>query len=320
MAWSKDKALPENINKNNEFTTDNNFTIAELNAIVNNSFYGVDFVEAMADTPDVSEAGNVGTPIVTLINYVKNGKTYKKFKFSNIKGERGIQGVQGIQGVKGDKGDPNTLSIGTVTSGTTPSVTITGASPNQTINFVLPRGERGDSVELRVADGYFQWKSSEATNWTNLIAVSAIAEIDDALSASSTNAVQNRIVKAELDKKFDKTGGTVTGNIIAPQFKSDDTEAGMYFGENNELDFGSNSNILYIGYQNRLNTSGAIDTYYFGKHNGSTGQTSGKIYCGELFENGTTLKNKYVDFTSAQTISGNKTLSGTVTITGTLIV
>lgn len=42
------------------------------------------------------------------------------------------------------KGDPNTLTIGTVESGDTPSATITGEAPNQTLNLVLPKGDKGD--------------------------------------------------------------------------------------------------------------------------------------------------------------------------------
>lgn len=78
-------------------------------------------------------------------------------------GEQGIQGVQGVQGDqgpkgdtgdtgpkgdKGDQGDPgpaNTLSIGTVSNTTgSPSATITGTSPNQTLNLVLKQGAKGD--------------------------------------------------------------------------------------------------------------------------------------------------------------------------------
>lgn len=40
----------------------------------------------------------------------------------------------------GVAGPPNSLSIGTVISGTTPQVTITGTAPSQTLNFVLPTG------------------------------------------------------------------------------------------------------------------------------------------------------------------------------------
>ena len=57
------------------------------------------------------------------------------------KGEKGDLGPKGKQG---DKGDPNVLSIGTVTSGEEASVIITGDSPAQVLNFVLPKGEKGD--------------------------------------------------------------------------------------------------------------------------------------------------------------------------------
>lgn len=40
----------------------------------------------------------------------------------------------------GVSGPPNSLSIGTVTSGESPVVTITGTAPSQTLNFVLPTG------------------------------------------------------------------------------------------------------------------------------------------------------------------------------------
>ena len=53
---------------------------------------------------------------------------------------------------KGDKGDKceageagpaNTLSIGTVSPGDTASATITGTSPSQVLNLVLPKGDKG---------------------------------------------------------------------------------------------------------------------------------------------------------------------------------
>ena len=58
-------------------------------------------------------------------------------------GPQGIQGEigpQGIQGIQGEVGPANELTIGTVTSGSTPSATITGEAPNQTLNLVLERG------------------------------------------------------------------------------------------------------------------------------------------------------------------------------------
>jgi hypothetical protein len=46
--------------------------------------------------------------------------------------------VAASNGVIITKGDPNTLTVGTVTNGPSPSVTISGTAPNQTIDFVLP--------------------------------------------------------------------------------------------------------------------------------------------------------------------------------------
>ena len=51
----------------------------------------------------------------------------------------------GKKGDKGDVGPANKLTIGTVTSGTEVSATITGEAPNQVLNLVLKQGEKGNS-------------------------------------------------------------------------------------------------------------------------------------------------------------------------------
>lgn len=143
--WSKNKVLPENINGNQEFTRDNNFTIEELNAIVNNSFYASDMVESMGSQPNVQNVNNVGVPNVSIETFTENGQTKKRFKFENLKGEKGEQGIQGEKGEQGEKGVPNSLRIGTVEAGETANATITGESPEQLLNLVLPRGEKGEN-------------------------------------------------------------------------------------------------------------------------------------------------------------------------------
>lgn len=55
-----------------------------------------------------------------------------------------LQGAPGDPGEDGDPGPANSLSIGSVTSGTAPSATITGTPPSQTLDLVLPKGEKGD--------------------------------------------------------------------------------------------------------------------------------------------------------------------------------
>lgn len=49
-----------------------------------------------------------------------------------------------LKGEKGDIGLSNTLTIGTVEDGDVADATITGASPNQILNLVLPKGKIGD--------------------------------------------------------------------------------------------------------------------------------------------------------------------------------
>jgi len=63
----------------------------------------------------------------------------------NIKGQKGIQG---------ETGPANTISIGTVSSGTEASATITGNAPNQTLNLVLPQGPKGDTGSTPDMTGY----------------------------------------------------------------------------------------------------------------------------------------------------------------------
>lgn len=52
--------------------------------------------------------------------------------------------LDSLVGATGPTGPANTLSIGTVLSGTTPNATITGTAPNQTLSLVLPKGDQGD--------------------------------------------------------------------------------------------------------------------------------------------------------------------------------
>lgn len=61
----------------------------------------------------------------------------------SIKGDQGIPGQDGKDGEDGSPGPANTLTIGTVQSGDTPSATITGEAPNQVLNLVLVKGDTG---------------------------------------------------------------------------------------------------------------------------------------------------------------------------------
>lgn len=98
----------------------------------------------------------------------KSGTTYT-FNFVIPKGAKGDTGASGTNGAKGDKGDkgekgdtgakgadgqtPN-ISIGTVTTGaagTNASATISGTTPNLTLNLTIPKGDKGDKGDTGAA-------------------------------------------------------------------------------------------------------------------------------------------------------------------------
>ena len=60
---------------------------------------------------------------------------------------RGPAGMDGEDGEDGAPGPAPSIRIGAVTSGSTPSATITGTSPDLTLGLVLPKGDRGDRGE-----------------------------------------------------------------------------------------------------------------------------------------------------------------------------
>lgn len=110
-----------------------------------------------------------------------------------IQGPRGIQGEQGergVQGLQGPAGNAATITIGNVTTsapGTSASVTNRGTSSAAVLDFVLPKGKDG-------ADGG--------------------VTVDDTLSSTSTNPVQNNVIYNALLNKVGTdifTGFTLMG-------------------------------------------------------------------------------------------------------------
>lgn len=97
-----------------------------------------------------------------------------------IQGPRGIQGEQGergVQGLQGPAGNAATITIGNVTTsapGTSASVTNRGTSSAAVLDFVLPKGKDG-------ADGG--------------------VTVDEELSSTSTNPVQNKAIYNALLNK-----------------------------------------------------------------------------------------------------------------------
>ncbi len=63
------------------------------------------------------------------------------------KGDTGATGATGATGPQGPAGPANVLTIGSVTSGKVASATITGEAPNQVLNLVLEKGDKGETGE-----------------------------------------------------------------------------------------------------------------------------------------------------------------------------
>lgn len=83
--------------------------------------------------------------------------------------------------------------------------------------------------------------------------------------------------------KTDKNGNmTVPGTVYGSVFKSGVSESAIKPSDSNEINFGSNANYIYFGYDNRVGSSGKVDTYKFGTHSGPDNATSGNIECGTV--------------------------------------
>ena len=150
-----------------------------------------------------------------------------------IQGEIGPQGEQGPQGIQGPTGPQgptgatgpagpsNTLTIGTVQSGATADATITGTSPNQTLNLTLPKGDTGaqgptgpagfspianvtktgDTATITITD--------EIGTTTTTITDGADANVVNAYTTSTTDAYSVDYINS-LPSYYDKTANNLT--------------------------------------------------------------------------------------------------------------
>lgn len=114
-------------------------------------------VATYAALPSGLGAGDRGALYVVTadgLGYVWSGSAWPSdgdgIEIRGPQGETGPKGDTGDTGPKGDKGDTgatgpaNVLSIGTVTGGAEADASITGTTPAQVLNLVLPKGDTGE--------------------------------------------------------------------------------------------------------------------------------------------------------------------------------
>jgi len=104
------KVTLSEINDGNEFVQGDGITSSAVNAPLEASAYSQIFAEGVSQAPDVSDAGNVGTPSVSFVDgSTVDGVVTKKLKFSNLKGATGATGPTG----------PSAIVINDLTTGGT---------------------------------------------------------------------------------------------------------------------------------------------------------------------------------------------------------
>lgn len=90
--------------------------------------------------------------------------------------------------------------------------------------------------------------------------------VDESISSTSTNPVQNKVIKAELDRKLNLSGGTLTGNLTTRQLipNSDFTSLG-------------NTSKRYNGHFSGVEIFGGAQSYIDFHYNNSNSDYTARI-------------------------------------------
>ena len=216
-------------------------------------------------------------------------------------GETGPKGDTGETGPKGDTGATGATPVISMTATVdqttgTPSIDVSKSGSDEAPSFNLaitgikgekgdkgdtgPQGPKGDDATLPEGgtEGQFLKKTASGVAWADQSTVT----IDSALSGTSTNPVQNKVVKAGLDSKLttpsggsngqylQKTSsGTAWATVNIPDMSNFATK-----DELNSLNLGGYENAKErTGVQN-LNTMTTPGSYYFTSYASVTNKPS----------------------------------------------
>lgn len=97
-----------------------------------------------------------------------------------------------------------------ITVDTSLSSSSTNPVQNKVINSALS-GKAGTSVATTNTNGLMS--AADKTKLNGIATGANKTTVDSSLSASSTNPVQNKVIKSALDGKLSTSGGTLTGNL-----------------------------------------------------------------------------------------------------------
>lgn len=213
--------------------------------------------------------------------------------------------------VRGASGPANTLAIGAVTSGASPSATITGTAPNQTLNLVLQKGDTGNTgwspVFAVVNDGtrrvqqVVDWTGGQGTKPTTgqyvgaTGLVASIASAVDIRGPAGTGSVSSNgtIVDGSIAVFEGTTGSTIrsfTPAVIAAGATAADARTAIGAGTSN-LALGTTAGTALAG--NTAIQAPLVSGTNIKTVNGNSLLGSGGITVGDVTLTGTqTLTNK----------------------------
>lgn len=128
---------------------------------------------------------------------------------------KGAKGDKGASGTSGETTVVNpTITIGTVTNGDTASATITGDSPNYTLNLVLPKGATGE-IGAKGADGAKGEKGVDGVTPTLSVGTVTTGEAGSSANVTISGDAPNYVLNFAIPKgdKGDKgeTGASGSG-------------------------------------------------------------------------------------------------------------
>ena len=203
-------------------TTGNAGTNASVTMTDNNNVYTLNFVIPKGEKGDTGAKGEAGvkgqdgvkgadgiTPtlrvgtVTTLaagsnatVTMSENNNVYT-LNFGIPKGNKGDTGASGGSG-ETTVVNP-TITIGTVTSGDTASATITGDSPNYTLNLVLPKGDKGDKGDTGEAGS---GGDVDLTGYAELTGATFTGNISSPIVAATRYFVTPTLVGEGDDSKY----------------------------------------------------------------------------------------------------------------------
>lgn len=195
----------------------------------------------------------------------------------------------------------------TGSDGSTSSVTDANTDTNTTYSagtgISLSGTTFSNSGVRSIATGSSNGTISVNTNGTSAnVAVkglgSAAYTASTAYAASSHTHDDRYFTESEINSKL---SGYAASSHSHGQIQNG--TVGIKVSDSNEVSFISNTNYIYFGYDNRMGSSVAVDTYKFGKHSGTANASSGTIECGTVIEGGTALSSKYAPIRHSQAAS-----------------